>query len=212
MHRIPLAQQKQIQGARMKGKSIPEISLLVGVSKTTVQRYVQTVEVPVEYRQRLREKQGGAKDRAIAVRKNVAREVESEIGALSERDRRMLLIGMYWGEGTKKDFGLINSDPLLIQAFISSLYAVGITKSRLSLSLRVHEGVSIQEARKYWSETTSLPQESIVFVEVIRGRKQGKLPYGMCRVRVRSGIRERLHVQTAIAWVGKDARKRVLSK
>ncbi len=196
----------------MKGKSIPEISLLVGVSKTTVQRYVQTVEVPVEYRQRLREKQGGAKDRAIAVRKNVAREVESEIGALSERDRRMLLIGMYWGEGTKKDFGLINSDPLLIQAFISSLYAVGITKSRLSLSLRVHEGVSIQEARKYWSETTSLPQESIVFVEVIRGRKQGKLPYGMCRVRVRSGIRERLHVQTAIAWVGKDARKRVLSK
>lgn len=211
MNRIAVDLQKRIVSERKQGKSIPEISKELHISKTTVQRYVQSVRVTGKNLRRLKERQGGSKERAAALRENIMLEVAQHIGSLSVRDRQMLLFGLYWGEGTKRDFGLINSDPKLIQTFIASLSTLGITKSRLSLSIRVHEGINIAETKSYWSKVTAIPESRINFVEIIQGNKKGKLPYGMCRVRVTNGIRERLYVQLAIDWVGKDAHKRVLS-
>jgi hypothetical protein len=117
----------------------------------------------------------------------------------------------YWGEGTKKDFGVINSDPMLIQSIVLSLMELGICSERLSLSLRLHSDVSIEESKNYWSKITGLPDTAINRIEVIEGKKKGKLKYGMCRIRVKKGIRERTLVQTCISLIGKESNKKLVS-
>jgi hypothetical protein len=160
----------------------------------------------------LREKQGGSKDRAKGLRTNISTKVEKLLGKISQRDHLFLLIGLYWGEGTKKDFTVINSDPFLIQTFIHCLKNFGISKDRLSISLRIHTEISESRAKTFWAQATGLPRHLIERVEIIEGKKKGKLPHGMCRIRVKSGIRDRLFIQSAIARIGKECSKRILSQ
>lgn len=98
---------------------------------------------------------------------------------------------------------MINSDPALVKTFIKCLTSVGISRDRLEISLRIHQEISLVEAKKFWIAHTGIPEGRLTRVEVIEGKKKGKLRYGMCRVRVRSGIRERLLVQSAIEILGR---------
>lgn len=212
MYRILSKEQhKNLVKLRKQGKSIPEISRETGTPITTVQRHIKGVQVPPEFQTILREKQGGSKDRAKGLRSNVAESAEKLLGNISHRDYLFLLIGLYWGEGAKRDFSVINSDPLLIQTLIHCLKILDISKERLSVSIRVHKEISISKAKAFWAQTTGLPKQIIERIEVIEGKKKGKLPNGMCRVRVRSGIRDRLLIQTAIALIGKECSKRIIS-
>lgn len=211
MRRIHARKREEIIQLRMKGMSIPEISSQTGAAKTTVQRYVQKIVVPVQYAARLRERQGGARERAVALRMNCETEASSLLGELSKRDTFFLLLGLYWGEGTKRDFSIINSDPHLLQAFIVCLKDLGIDLDRISLSLRIHDDLDSSLAISFWSQTLGIARSRIGKIEIIKGKKKGKLPYGMCRVRVRSGIKERLLLQAAISLIGKESAGRVLS-
>ena len=212
MRRLSDERHKQRVTLRMSGKSIPEISKETGVAKTTVLRHIKGVQVPHKFQTILREKQGGSKDRAKALRVNITAETEKLVGSISNRDYLFLLVGLYWGEGTKMDFSVINSDPLLIQTFIHCLKTLNIANDRLAISLRVHRGISIPEAKRFWARTTGLPKQIIERVEIIDGKKKGKLPHGMCRVRVRSGIRDRLLIQSAIDFIGKECNKGIVSQ
>ncbi|MBP9748536.1 MAG: hypothetical protein KBD17_02890 [Candidatus Pacebacteria bacterium] len=211
MRRLSSNDHQKLVALRKLGKSIPEISKETGIAKTTVLRHIQSVQVPAHLQKSLKEKQGGSKARAEALRENMSEDSGRIIGAMSDRDYFFLLIGLYWGEGTKKDFAIINSDPRLIQAFIICLQKMGIPRNRLSFTIRIHSNISAEEAKEFWSHTTKLPRNLIQKVEVVEGKKKGKLPYGMCRIRVKSGIRERLLIQSAIALVGKSCNKKLLS-
>jgi len=209
MQKISSLHQERMIALRKFGKSIPEISKETGIPKTTVQRYMKGVEVPSEFQAILREKQGGSKDRAIGLRANIDDEVKRFTGEMSERDHFFLLIGLYWGEGTKGDFSLMNSDPALIRMFVRGVYNLGVTRERISIAIRIHEGISILSAKKYWTQVVGCLKDNVGYVEVIKeGRKKGKLPYGMCRVRVKAGIRERLWIQSTISFIGKIPPKR----
>lgn len=211
MNRLTEQKRKALVELRISGMSIPEICRETGVPKTTVQRHVKGIEIPPDFLKRLKEKQGGAKQRAKGLRENCFEEAEGFLGELSERDYLILLIGLYWGEGTKRDFSIINSDPKLLQTFMICLRAANIHLERISLSLRVHSDISIEEAKKFWSSSLGVPIERIGRIEVIEGKKKGKLAYGMCRIRVLSGIRERLLIQSSITLIGKEASEKVLS-
>lgn len=202
MRKLPVAIQNKILQLRIAGKSIPEISQELGIGKTTVQRYVCHVTVTGGSLDRLRLRQGGSRERALAHRAYASQEADKLLGQISIRDQLMLIIGLYWGEGTKRDFEIINSDPALIATFISSLKVLGITQERLGVSIRIHRGISVPLAVKYWSKVTGVSAERIKRVEVIDGKKKGKLKFGMCRVRVHSGIKERLLLQAMISRVG----------
>ncbi|MBY0110649.1 hypothetical protein K2Y00_01440 [Patescibacteria group bacterium] len=211
MNKLPQSIHRQLVNLRMNGKSIPEISRETGIAKTTVQRHIKSVVVPEKFREALKQKQGGSKQRAAALREHITNEARALVGAISKRDLLLLLVALYWGEGTKRDFSIINSDPALIQTFICSLRAIGISKERLSISIRTHTDVAVTPAKVYWARTIGMPLKSIKRVEIIEGKKKGKLPYGMCRVRVISGIRDRLLIQSIISLIGKDCRERVVS-
>ena len=203
MKRISKEKQDKIINLRLIGNSIPEIVMKTGIPKTTVTRYAHPIIIPQEYQQALKEKQGGSKARAAGRRENTHIAADKLLGRITERDHILLLAGLYWGEGTKKDLSIINSCPALIQSFIICLKEVfGIQTDRLSFSLRVHADISIPEAISFWSKATGLPECSLISIEVIEGKKKGKLPYGMCRVRALSGIRERLILQDMISSIG----------
>jgi hypothetical protein len=188
----------------------PEISQETGIAKTTVQRHVKRVVVREEFREILRQKQGGSQERTKGLRDNSMARAAELINDAGAREYLFLLIGLYWGEGTKQDFAIINSDPVLIQSFIVCLHYLKVPKERISFALRVHADISIEEAKKFWAKTTGLSADGISRVEVIEGKKKGRLPYGMCRIRVRSGIRERLLIQSAIALVGAKLSKQIV--
>ena len=211
MRKISYQKSNTIQRLRKKGKSIPEISRETGVPITTVQRYVQGVVIPLKFQQALKEKQGGSKERARGLRENIYKQMRNEVGVLSRRDRFLLLIGLYWGEGAKQDFSIINSDPLLIKTFIHCLHDVGIFKDRLSVSVRIYNDMSPEHAKDFWSSVTGVKKDFFRNTEIVEGKKKGKLPYGMCRVRVKSGIKERLKIQAAISVIGKIKNNNVLS-
>jgi len=197
----------EIVSLRETGHSIPEIHSITGKSKSTISRIVQGVLVRKEFKEVLRVKQGGAKERARSLRARIVAKVEEDLLPLSNRDKLLLLLGLYWGEGTKRDFSIINSDPFLIQTFIHTLACLQISEDRLTFSIRIHEGISPQPAVAYWSKITGLHKTRIGRIEVVKGKKKGKLPHGMCRVRIRSGIKERLYIQSAISQVGKECAK-----
>lgn len=211
MKRISKDSQLNIVNLRLLGRSIPEISQELHIAKTTIQRYVVGIDIPPAYRQRLREKQGGSRERAAGVRANVYTEAQTFLSSLSQREYILLLTALYWGEGTKRDFSIINSDPNLIQTFIAGLHALGIERSRISIAIRLHSGLSIERARLFWSLITNIPIEQITQVEIIEGKKKGKLPHGMCRIRVRKGIRERLFLQSLISLIGKESNIELVS-
>lgn len=212
MMRIAKEVREEIIRLRACGLSIPEIFRKTGVSKTSVQRYVKGIVVPEASLKRLKEKQGGAKQRAAGLRENCIEEAALMLGTLSKRDYLILLIGLYWGEGTKRDFSIINSDPKLLQTVMLSLKMTGVSLERISLSLRLHSDISIARAKRFWSRALDVSEERIGRIEIIEGKKKGKLPHGMCRIRVSRGIRDRLILQSAITLIGKEASKRVLSR
>lgn len=105
---------------------------------------------------------------------------------------------------------MINSDPWLVRTFIEYLSTLKISKERLSVSLRTHQGISLPQARSFWARVTGVPRQGITSVETVSGKKKGKLQYGMCRVRVKAGIKERPLIQTAINIIGNHFAKGVV--
>lgn len=175
---------EEIVTLRKTGHSLPEIRKISGRATGSVFKYVKGIEVLPEYREVLRVKQGGSKERA---RKKwlVAKEKASTIlNGLSERDMLIFLVGIYWGEGSKNEFNLINGDPYLVRAFLKSLYLLGINKSEIKFNFRLFLGMDKTEITDFWVEFLKIDRNQIGGYEIVKGNGSRKLAYGMCRVRV----------------------------
>ena len=172
---------------RQTGHSLPEIKKATGRGSATVFKYIQNVKVLEEYKQILRTKQGGSKARAEKGWKESSQRATRLLGTLTERDKLIILATLYWGEGTKRELNIINSDPELLRVFIECLLLIGVTRDMLRVTLRIFEDGSQKEAKRYWSQALKIPENSILGVNILEGKKLGKLKYGMCRVRVTKG-------------------------
>lgn len=179
----------RIKELRKTGHSFPEIRRLLRCGYGTVIRYCQGVEVEEQYRAALREKQGGSKVRAER-RWLASKQIAGSMLAphvFNTRDKLLLLAALYWGEGTKRELNLINGDPRLIRVYMACVKSVGVDDSMFSFSLRVFGEVPVHQARLYWAKELRVAEGRIQIGEIVEGKKVGKLPFGMCRVRVRGG-------------------------
>lgn len=85
---------------------------------------------------------------------------------LYEAELRGLGLGLYWGEGTKRNktsLRLGNTDPNLIRKFIEFLEIIcGVEKRKIRFSLQVFSDTDPEEARAFWCRClkTSLAQFS----------------------------------------------------
>lgn len=175
---------------RRKGYSISEISLDVGKSKSVVSRYIQGITILPKYKDILLKKQGGSKVRSKDLWEKSKISASNLLGKMTKRDEIILLMGIYWGEGTKNELNIINSDPVLLRAFIHFIKNFDVSKERIKASVRIYEDIKLDRAISYWSNILGLEKKQFLKIESIKGKKKGKLEFGMCRLRVEKSSKE----------------------
>ena len=179
---------KKIKSLRTKGYSLSEIKNEVKAGYGTIFRYIRGVKISAKHINSWFGKRGGSRKRKIQAEIIAKEKSKNTIISLSKNERVIFMSALYWGEGSKGDFGLSNTDPNLIRIFVKGLTKIlGISKNRLKISIRIYEDMNKEKCLAFWSEIVGIPVEKFINVNVLQGKKKGKLEYGMCRVRVEKG-------------------------
>lgn len=186
-NRVDEFELRKIRDMRRKGYSIGEIAKDMRRGQTTIIRHIKGVKVLPEHIAKWKSKRGGSANRAINRRQKSLSIALKKLGALGNRDQLLIAACLYWGEGSKREFGFTNTDPRLIKAFLKCLYALGLEKERLKISIRIYEDIDSKKAKSYWAKVIGISASDIGSVNVLEGKKKGKLPFGMCRIRLVNG-------------------------
>ena len=186
--KVNLDELHKIKLLRSQGYSIIEIASKLKRPKTTIFRHIHGVRILPEFLKNWAGKRGGSRKRKVLKEQRSLEEARKLIRELSYKEKFILLSALYWGEGSKGDFGLSNTDPNLIRVFISCLKDVlNIDKAKLRVSVRIYEDLDKEKCLNFWSKVTGVQKDNFVNVNILAGKKKGKLEYGMCRVRVLKG-------------------------
>lgn len=186
--KLSLAQISEIKTLRAKGHTIPEISNKLNIAKTSVHRYASKIAILPEFLEEWKIKRGANRQRMLEKEKLALSEASKLVGKLSVKEKILFLSALYWAEGNKKDFIFTNTDAEMIKVFVDGLRDVlGVENERISVSIRVYEDMDINKCLDYWSYITGIKKEKFLGVNVLNGKKKGKLEFGMCRVRVLKG-------------------------
>lgn len=170
---------KKIIELRKNGLSLNEIKKIVPIGKTTIFSYLKNVKTPFDLRNT------GSIRKSKREWDNSRKIVSDLLGSISKEGRLLVLACLYWGEGNKRELNLINSDPNLVRVFVNCLYDLGVNKEDLLISIRIYEDINVEKAKNFWAKTIGVNTNNIRSVNILSGRKIGKLEYGMCRIRVR---------------------------
>lgn len=178
----------KIKLLRQKGWSMPEIRKELKIGYGSIFRYIQEVEILPRYKKIWFGKRGGSTKRKKIAEEKARKKAEKLISKLSQKEKIIFLTALYWGEGSKGDFGLSNTNPELIKVFIKGLRSLfNIPTKDLRVSIRIYEDLDRNKCLQFWSKITGVPVNHFVSVNILKGKKKGKLPYGMCRIRVKKG-------------------------
>ncbi len=174
----------KIRELRSSGFSISQISKSTNKSKSIVSKYIKDIKVSEKNKKKLLARRDWTKSKSKEEWEEAHIKSKDFLGAITKRDSLIILACLYWGEGTKRELNVINSDPDMLRVILSSLKELGIKNSQIRATLRVYDDINHEEAKQFWSGAICLPIECFRNVNVLSGKKKGKLPYGMCRIRV----------------------------
>lgn len=195
---------ERIFEARRNGFSIREISELLNRSRASIAKLVAGVEVSDEHIGTWRSKRGGNSRRALAQWQQSELKAKKLLNDPKYSNILILAASLYWAEGNKKDFNFINSDPTMIQTFIYCLKMLGLIEDRLTISIRIYNGINKNNAVNYWSNICSIAKNKIVSIEILPGEKKGKLQFGMCRIRLKRGADYFKLLMSAVKLIGQQ--------
>lgn len=196
---------------RRAGKAINEICRVLGISKSTASLWCREINLTAEQRQSLTERrvaagiigrQMGAEANRMKkanARADAAKWAKHRISRLSNRDRLIAGIALYWAEGSKADstngFLFVNSDPSMI-AFMSYWITeiIGISRTDLAPQVSINHIHREREddVLNFWSRLLDLPRASFskTFFAKTKQKKtyeNHSAHYGVMRLRVRRG-------------------------
>ena len=187
----PRLTKKEIQKIiylRKRGNTLGEIMSVFPNSRSTIYRYIKDVAPYKKFENLLSGKIHGTKNKSLKEMSEARKIIDKKIGLLSKRDLILIAGMIYWGEGNKKyELNLINSDPFMVDVFMKGLLALGLEKKRVRISLRLYNDIDESFATNFWLKHLGLNKEQLISIEWVEGKKKGKLPYGMCRLRVEKG-------------------------
>lgn len=160
------------QELRRQGFSYKEILVNIFVSKDTISRWCRDIELTSEQKLRLlSNKQFGQRKGSLIAAENkrrdrierteiIRKEAKIELGNLIDRDKFVVGIALYAGEGNKGDHGVgfSNADPKLIRFMMD--WFVQFTKvplDKIRGALWLHEGLDEKTAKEFWSKITGIP-------------------------------------------------------
>ena len=153
---------------RREGKTYREILAVVPVAKSTLSLWLRSVSLAKPQQQRLSDKKYAAQKRGAEVRREARIDEELclkktgivDVGKISEREKFLLGVALYWAEGTKRSghrIGMMvdfaNSDPAMIKQFLRWLFShCGVGRDEITLRLHLHEAHKSREKdiQKLW--------------------------------------------------------------
>jgi hypothetical protein len=177
------------QELRRKGLSYKEILKTIHVAKSTISEWCKDIELTDKQKRRLLNKKeyGQRKGSLIAAENKRNARVERteiirklakrDIGKLSDRDRFMTGIALYAAEGNKADgnAGFANSDPYLIRfMMIWFTKSAKVPMNRMRGAIWLHEGLSEEFAKKFWSDLTKIPQNQFHKTYIAKVKNESK--------------------------------------
>lgn len=175
-----------IKGLRRRGYSIPEISTRTGVPRTTVQRYSKSVPIARQYQDRWHARRNASKIMSERAWRTADERARKTVSKISTRDLALIGASLYWAEGAKRDLTFTNTDSRMIELFVFILRNVfKVPLDDLTVSLRIYEDLKKGACLRHWSRVTGVHLTNATTISVLRGKKSGKLEYGMCRIRVK---------------------------
>ena len=179
---------KRIEFLRSRGYSLPEISQLTKVPKSTVFRYVNDIKILPEYLDNWYGKRGGRRKRKERKILAATQEGKKLVKRLSIKEKVLVLAMLYWAEGGKNDFNFTNTDGEMVRVFVKILKEkFMVNDDRLRINLRLYEDLDEDICKEYWAKIIGIPTNQILSINRLPGKKMGKLKYGMCRVRILKG-------------------------
>lgn len=187
---MKLSHQKieEMRNLRQHGYSLAEISSLLHIAKSTTSHYVSSIQVLPDYKEILTKKRNSSTKVKLLKEQKAFDEAQKLVKNLSRKEKMLFLAALYWAEGNKKDFSLSNTDPYLIKVFVECMRDIfDIPENKFRVSVRIYEDLDKETCLSFWSKVTDIPKEKFVNVNVLQGKKIGKLQYGMCRVRITKG-------------------------
>jgi len=195
---------------RKSGKSIYDIARTLGLRPTTVSYWCKDIKLSRFLISRISNEGKKKARRAMLIyteKQRVERlqrqAMEREIGKrlldrLSQRDFKMVGLGLYWGEGYKGnngELGFTNSNPDIIRFYLNWLVIYDVPKKDLIFRLTINDGFRNQERRlkHFWSTTLGVKNSQFTQTTIIKTALK-KLDVskrntykGILRVKVRRG-------------------------
>lgn len=62
-----------------------------------------------------------------------------------------------------------------------------VSEECIRISIRIYEDLDLETCLQFWSKVVNIPKEKFTHVDILAGKKKGKLMYGMCRIRILKG-------------------------
>lgn len=181
---------------RREGRSIKEIALIVGVSKSSASLWVRDIVLSKKQTSIL--KGNGFSSEAIEKRRQkrlmneqekrdaVATLAQKDIKSISLRDLRIIGLCLYWGEGGKTNQGsarISNSDPAVIKVMMRFFREIcAVEEKKFRGLVHIHSHLNAKQAEQYWSQVSDIPREQFYKTyakpSIASKNKKDSLPYG----------------------------------
>ena len=198
-----------VTALRKSGKSLNEIRKSTGLSKSTVSLWCRNIALSELQKKRLLDKMitMGHAGRLKGAQTNKEKKIKSQkeariwsldlLGSISERDKLISGIALYWAEGSKaastSGFIFVNSDPIMIRFMYEWLiYSVQISKEDITAQISINEihRYRIKKVLNFWSHLLDLPPERFsktFFAHSIQRKvyQNHDIHYGVLRLSVR---------------------------
>jgi len=180
-------ERKAARKLRQKGMAIKKIAGALSVSPGSVHRWCRDIEITDEQareisagvrtaqQEGLRKANQRHREKAAKRASEKRQEGRALVGALTERDLLMLGLGLYFGDGSKRQpcsVGLSNMEPVAHRLFIKWLGCCGVDTAPLRITLHIAPGHNIERAKKWWEDQLGLPVHHTVVKQSPTGGKR----------------------------------------
>ena|SRR3989338_6065138 len=204
---------KEKEGAiklRLVGKIYGEIQKTLNIaSKGTLSSWLKGVRLTRAARKKLSRNTRLAHERGLyAFNKERTHRIKNEnylafqdgyahIGEITQRELLLMGAALYWGEGTKAltrtrnpSLAFANSDPKMVVIFMRFVREIlRIPEKKIRAGFHIYKTIRDDQARKYWSKATGLPQDRFYVIRQVSTASKKKrnprlLPFGTVVIKV----------------------------
>lgn len=195
---------------RRNGKSYNDIRKILGLkSKGTLSYWFKNIKLSRKSIELLSKNNKLAHERGLLIAnkdrktridsENKKAYIEGQNSIQSISQKELLIIGavLYWGEGSKSERSAVslnfsNSDPLMVSVYMRFIREIlKIPEQRIRSGIHIYPSISSDEAKRFWSKITKLPEDRFYIITQVSRASQNKrpvniLPFGTIAIKINS--------------------------